>query len=216
MSVSTLQKLRVVVLLTMLSISLASCATPPIYWPEIKGVVLEAGTDKPLKAVFVTAWWTGQSGLAHIRTKCYRLQVTKTNEKGEFTMPGYLDGFSLLHRRNMGLFFHSRTHKELRNITTGNYAEQKKYYLEPITGTREERFDYLTKRGRGPTCDEGGKSIRSTYPIHKMVYEEAKALAKTPKEIKKLKWFRSRMASSIDKSYGNFSRKEREKKLMIL
>ena len=208
------QNLRYVLLLSLLSISLSGCTiNAPKHWPEKKGVVLELGTKKPLKDVFVTFMWGGRGGIVGVRSVCYHMQVTKTNAKGEFTMPSYFEGFSGLHRRHYSVFFNSRTHKEFKGTSVGIVSEQKVFRLKPITGTREERFNYLTKRGRGPSCHSAGTSKRSAFPIHKMVYEEVKSLAKTKEEKEKVKWLREIMASSIDTSFRRFTGEEEEKRI---
>ena len=208
------QKLNIVVLLSLFSISISGCTiNAPKHWPEKKGVVLELGTKKPLKDVFVTFMWEGRGGIVGVRSVCYHMQVTKTNEKGEFTMPSYFEGFSGLHRRHYSVFFNSRTHKEFKGTSVGIVSEQKAFSLKPITGTREERFNYLTKSGRGPSCHSAGESSRSAFPIHKMVYEEAKSLAKTKKEKNYVEYFiKRRMAYSLDETLYSLDDKEFEKR----
>ena len=72
MQITIKQNLRYLVLLSLLSISLAGCAIGlPKHWPEKKGVVLEAGTKKPLKDVFVVVRWRGVGGLVGVRSTCY-------------------------------------------------------------------------------------------------------------------------------------------------
>ena len=214
MQMITKQNLKYIFLFSLLSISISGCSiNAPKCWPEKKGVVLELGTKKPLKDVFVAFRWGGRGGLVGIRSVCYHMQVTKTNAKGEFTMPGYFEGFSSLHRRDYIITFNSRTHKEFKNTRVGITNEQKSFNLKPITGTREERFNYLIKSGRGPSCDSGGKSNRSAFPIHKMVYEEAKSLAKTKKEKKDVQWLRIIMASTIDKHIVSLVGEEQEKRV---
>lgn len=191
---------------------LVSCITSPRHWPAKTNRVLELGSNKPLKNVLVVANWEGTAGFLGPHIFCYHVESTTTNEKGEFTIPSYTS-FETMSSSSINLSFYSSKHKDASGQKIGPYYKHHDYYLEKFTGTPKERFKYLTSRGRGPSCGDGEKSRRNAFPFHKVVYEEAKLLAKTKEEKSDVKWLRERMASTIDTSYRKFTGDEQEKRI---
>lgn len=214
MNIMLKQKLKIVVLLSLFCIFLTACAiSSPHYWPEKTSRVLELGTNKPLKDVYVLARWKGVTGIVGVRTVCYHVESTKTNEKGEFTIPSYTEGFGSVVRGSIYLSFYSPKHKKAGNQKIDTYYKHNDYFIEKFTGTSKERFSFITGRGRIPSCHEAGKSLRNTFAVNKAVYEEAKLLAKSKEEKKDLQWLRIIMASTIDENIVSLIGEEQEKRV---
>ena len=203
-------------LLSFFGVFLTACAiSAPHYWPEKTSRVLELGTNKPLKDVIVMARWKGNAGLAGSQSWCYHVESTKTNENGQFTIPGFFEGFddSFLRRRFVYLSFYTSDHLKAKNQSIGPYYKHNDYYLEKFTGSHKERFKFITTRGRGPSCNGAGESRRNSFVFHKAIYEEAKSLAKTKEEKKTVKWLRDILASSIDANVVSLTGETLEKRV---
>ncbi|MCW8899740.1 MAG: hypothetical protein OQK75_02085 [Gammaproteobacteria bacterium] len=199
-----------------LSLGLSACAGGlPKYWPEKTSRVYDVSTNQPIQDVLVVATWHGTGGLEGARNDCYHLESARTNEKGEFTISEYSEGFSdaLKTQKYIHLSFYKLNYKLNENLISNSYIQNDNYYLEKFTGSPKERFAYITGRGRGPSCSSGGDSKRKSFDFHKAVYEEAKSLAKTIKEKEDVQWLKERMASQIDTSYRKFTGDEKERKV---
>lgn len=199
-----------------ISLGLTSCAGGlPRYWPEKTGRVLEYGTNKPLENVIVLARWQGVGGVAGPQDVCYQVETATTNSSGEFTLPGYNDGIgdSLLASRHISLSFYHSGYKTNRLRPGGKYYQTNDYYLDPFNGTTKERFEYFTIMVRSSICSESGISRRNAFVYYKILYEEAKLLAKTKEEKNDVKWIREIMAASLDENIVTLTGGELEERI---
>lgn len=205
------QNWNFVVLLTLLSICLAGCASEPAkFWPEKSGRVLDYKTKETIKDVYVLALWEGVGGVAGPQTRCYHVESAKTDEKGEFTIPEFHEGFGdgFLGSRYVALYFYAPNYFEPKYSKS---YEHNIFYLEKFMGTAEERFSFIA--GGWPGCHDAGESRRNAYAFHKAIYEEAKSLAKSNEEKITVKWLRQIVAGTIDKSVYSLIDEELEKRV---
>lgn len=213
MNKSVKHNLKFVVLLSLFSAILVGCASEPAkFWPEKSGRVLDYKTKEPMKDVHVLALWEGTGGVVGPQTRCYHVESAKTDEKGQFTIPVFFEGFGdgFLASRHIFLYFNAPNYFEPKY--SQSYTDNI-FYLEKFTGTPKEYFEFITTRGRGPSCHGAGESRRNTFIFHKAVYEEAKSLAKTKEEKQKVKWLRDVMASSIDANVVSLTGEKLEKRV---
>ena len=67
---------------------MSGCDAPKtVDWPEMRGLVLEEGSDKPIAGAIVVARWKGVA--AFTTSVCFHVESTETNEKGEYFFPAW-------------------------------------------------------------------------------------------------------------------------------
>lgn len=166
---------------------LTACGDIPMrQWFSHRAQVVDVDTEKPLEGVVVLARWTGRkSMLVDTQGTCYHVETATTDRNGWFEIPSYNEGlgkmsisgksnrFSFYHE---GYVFYSKT--ELLHL------HAKKIYMKKFKGTREERFKFLSEFNT--SCHESDNSEKNSYRIHKALYKEASALAKTSKDLRTL------------------------------
>lgn len=156
----------------------------------IEGKVLEEGTNKPIPGAIVVARWQGHlATFAHGKTVCYHVLSTTTGENGNYRFPAWKKEVAEDWQKNV------RPEDVIIAAHKPGYRESERYeknvqYLQPFTGGRGERLQYLDRVISSTSC--GDKSThQNLYRIHRAVYEEARAIAQTEeekKQVERLKW----------------------------
>lgn len=206
------QNLKIIVLFSLVGAFLTACAgSPPRYWPEKTGRVLDMKTKEPIRDVYVLALWEGTGGVVGPQTRCYHVESAKTDEKGEFTIHEFYESFGdgFLGSRYVALYFHASNYFEPKY--SQSYTDNI-FYLEKHTGTASERLTFIA--GGWPGCYSAGESRRNAYTFQKAIYEEAKSLAKTKKELETVNRLREILASTIDDNIVSLIGEEKEKRVM--
>lgn len=169
-----------------LLLTLPACAASTALSREpIEGVVLEAGTTKAIPGAIVIARWQGSSPvfIADSQTVCFHVETTTTDEQGRYRILPLPE--EPRHRRIEDKRVITTAYKSGYRYTRGGKGVD---YLQPFTGTREERLKYL-ERTYGSGCGASDGSERNSIPLLKAQYEEAKSLAQTPEEKRMLEFF---------------------------
>lgn len=203
------------VFLSLLSISLASCAIGlPRHWPEKTSRVLDVHTKKPIKDVYLIVKWKGYGGWVGVRTICYHVESAKTNKKGEFIIPEFSESFTngSLTSRHVSIYLYAPNYIES-EYKKKSYYKHNDYLVEKFIGNRKERFSYIGNMARRLSCNDSSKSSRNAYVIYKAIYEEAKLLAITKEEKKKVKWLKFIAAASFDENIYKLTGEALDKKV---
>ena len=203
------------VFLSLLSVALTSCAIGlPRHWPAKIGQVLDTHTKKPIKDVYLVAKWTGYGGVVGVRTICYHVESSKTDDNGQFMIPEFYEGFgdASYDRRHAIIYLYAPGYIESK-YHRSSYYKQKKYFLEKFIGTTKERFSYFTHTARSQNCHDAGESNSNVFAAYKAIYNEAKLLAKTTEEKNDVNWLKILAASKVDRSYEKFTGHKRKNKI---
>lgn len=161
------------ILLGLLSLPLNACA---LSGDAVEGKVLEEGTNKPISGAIVVVRWQGYVSIfpAETRNVCVHVASTTTDDQGRYHFPAW-------HKEA-----HIKGVKDLKpNVTAhqAGYQWSERYaknvqYLQPSSGGREERLEYLQKISRATGCHFAGESEKNLLLLRKALYEEAERLAK--------------------------------------
>jgi len=209
------------VFLSLFSVVLTSCAIGlPRHWPEKTGRVLDVHTKKPVKDAYLIVKWKGYGGWVGIRTICYHVESSKTNENGQFVIPEFNENFTdgSLSSRHASIYLYAPNYIESEYRRSNHHYKQKTYFLEEFKGTRKKRLDFLSS---GVACRNAGSSKKkllaaniAMYKEAKSLYEKNKSLVPKTKEEKKIFFFmKLRLASLIDDSHRKYTGIKKEKKI---
>lgn len=154
----------------------------PLACLAFDGRLLDASTGKPAAGVWVFGQWQVGGGFVISHSGCV-LAVTRTNEKGEFTLVGG-DGF-------LGRLFGPSSRAGVYTYKQGFMDrlpqpdnERNPYYIEPDTRPVIKRLEYLsyllgiTDCGTQYVLDHKSQLL----PLYRAVNEEAVSIAKTRRE----------------------------------
>lgn len=174
-------------------LTIVGCQLPKTHWPEMKGYVLEEGSNEPIANAFVVAQWSGHAAgtVGGGATICFHQAVTKTDAKGQYHFPEW---------KNKGQW------KTLNNQKVWVFAYKSGYglsdslsrdavYMPYFTGTAKDKFEVLSIVMRRTGCSSSDEPEVSIHQLRKLLYQEAKALPAsiTRNKSNGLDWF-SRMA----------------------
>ena len=153
-------------------------------WPERRGQVLEAGTNKPIPGAIVIVRWKGTASIwpADAQTQCYHVESATSNERGEYVIPAWRETAD---QRLLG------DKQVFTDAFKPGYARSPEYFkqesyrknielLESFKGTRGERLAELRRFNEATSCPDAGESKKNRLVLQKAVYEEARSLAITP------------------------------------
>src|SRR3989344_3963881 len=162
-----------------------------------EGKVLEEGTNKPIPEAIVIARWSGHlATFAHGKTVCYHVLSTTTNENGAYRFPAWKKKITEDWQKNVRpetviITVHKPGYAEYRppGYVRTEAFKQNIRYLKPFTGTREERFKYLTRIFGSSGCGTNDGSDRNSIPFMKALYDEATSIAQTQEEKRMLEFF---------------------------
>jgi len=153
------------------------------------GKVVDMTTSKPIPDAIVVVEWTGHLGYSG--TFCLHAATTKSDEHGKYIVPGWVKESKYSGATDRDVYV--AAYKP--GYTRSDKYEKDIIYLQPFTGTREERLEYLEKVARTSSCHLAGESERSLFPLYEAVYDEAKALVRTQEDQETLAWIRDLAAS---------------------
>lgn len=148
--------------------ALAACAADGI-------VVDENG--KPVKGAYVVAYWTANVGIAvQPHTKCYRSEITTTDENGRFqisSFSGSIDPFKTNRKLYVEIFVPGY------QLKSGS-SQGLRFAVTPLTGSKSEQFQQVYSFYRGAACGNDDAFL----PTLKARYKELVRLSETKAEIK--------------------------------
>lgn len=172
--------------LILAALPLAACA---LSGEEMNGRVLEEGTNKPISGAIVVVRWIGSttSGGMFVEssTACYHVETTTTDAQGNYQtkpwrQPQHKDYTVKFDRIGVDAY------KPGYGFPSKLSQVQEIEYLAPFKGPREERLAYLLRTSNSIQCNEAGESIRKTLPLQQTIYDEAKSIAQTPEDQKRV------------------------------
>ena len=183
-----------------------------------EGYVLEYGTNKPLKDVYVVAKWRGVTGIVDNVSVCYHMASTQTNENGYFMLPKFsmkLRSFFLADNYSY-LYFFKPGYTEYPGYKEQDEYRKKEYvpgiwHMKKFIGNTEKRFEYFKSLPPALLCTGAGKSLKNAYPLYEAVVYEAKRLANTEDQKQTVEWLRRIAARAAVMPSVNYDMRETEK-----
>jgi hypothetical protein len=163
-----------------------------LYGKRIAGQVVDADTGQPIAGAHVAFVW--ESGIIpsgftghNSRDICYHAAAAVTDQAGHFQVAPWRkwSTYSVNPEEPIALVY-------ARNYTPRQIPIHVGYYVPPIERTNErfalklfkgntdQRMDALFWGLSNKDCAYGGQSQKSLYPMLKVVYEEARSIARTP------------------------------------
>lgn len=175
----------------------------------IEGKVIDESTGKPMAGAIVVARWLGDvlAWPADSQTVCFHVLTATTDDDGNYRMPAWRKKseigpvFDQQHYVNAYKFGYEFATRKPDNTV----------YLRPFSGTREERFEYLSRIAE--SCSHRQQIEINLLPLYKALYEEARTLAITRDEkLKALYRLRDveRIELGSDQAWENFRQRQRE------
>jgi hypothetical protein len=166
----------------------------PLACLAFDGRLIDASTGNPAAGVWVFGQWQVGGGFVIGHSGCV-LAVTRTNDKGEFTLVGG-DGFlgRLFGPSNRpAIYTYLRDYKDR---TPRSTDERDPFFIEPDTRPTMERLEHLAFLLRMTDCGTRYVTEHKTelLPLYRAVNEEAVIIAKTLREQQVL----VRIASKLD------------------
>ena len=134
---------------------------------DIDGTVFDEQTKQPIQGVYVKAEWKVCIGIGHCNTFCGHMEIKKTDENGEYSMPKW-------HRGNLRLDAYKDGYEYSRMHDDDVYM--KKIKVDNI----EQRLRYIDRLGSG--CRGWMEAERFLAPLSRAIYDEASRIAVTAKE----------------------------------
>lgn len=192
--------------LALLCLLLSACAgtlTPRdvVQWPEIRGQVLEDGTDKPIEGAMLVARWSGMGPYSH--SECFHVEAATSDAQGNYVIPAWTnhdDSNRLTYQsvqltvyapgyiwvRSSGPFTNEETYNTYKNFTDWIEGEARTVKYMVLDGAgQEERFKYLMQVFVSTGCGGDGSEINSLVLLEELL-GELEGLAQTPEEKQKI------------------------------
>lgn len=148
------------------------------------GRVINEVTGKPIEGVFVIATWTGSVSLGPVaRSGCYKIEMTRTDKEGKFSLPDWsfnLNPFIWRRDRYVGYYF--TDFEESPNNNPKGLREppdEGDILMRPFAGDVEERLRLLAT-GLDEGCMSPFHLGQALFPFYQMNYEEARRIAQKP------------------------------------
>ena len=165
---------------------LPACDTDPGYssGKELRGVIVNADTGKPIPDAIVVAKWITSTGTAGgSELVCFHVGTATTNAAGEYYMPAWRQRspFSAKYERDIMVYAYKPGYRAQHRFPPreGYITEYIKDKLVPSQDTAKERLEYLDHVGRNTLCFQARESVGALLPLQKALLEEARSLAKS-------------------------------------
>lgn len=183
----TLQQGLLLSVFAVLLFPLTACA---LSGKALEGQVLEESTKKPIPDAIVVAHWIGTAfSFVESPTVCVHVMVTTTDAEGKYHFPFWHKESPITGVRDV--------HEVITAYKSGyeaylppGYGRTEEYrknirYLKPFTSGREERLRYLERVEQSTrVCRSPEAGEKNLLPFYQALYEEAKSLAETKKDLK--------------------------------
>jgi hypothetical protein len=172
-----------------------------LYGKRLAGQVVDAETGQPIAGAYVTFIWRSgiiPSGFTghNARDICYHAAGAITNSQGQFDVPAWRkwSTYDVYHVDPVVLVYeerHEPIQKALHSVVTYKPAEHldERYFLKRFSGTVDQRMDMLFFGLANQSCQYGGDSQKSMFPMLKAIYEEARAISRSPSQTNALHSF---------------------------
>jgi hypothetical protein len=150
----------------------------------VDGKVLEQGTHKPIPAAIVIASWQGAMfTFVDSRHTCIHVETATTDQAGHYHIPLWTASPKPpVHDVELLIVAYKAGYE------WAGYDERDKrvQYLKPFTGTKEERLNNMGRAFGILECGSPEEYRPVVEPLLRAMYEEAKSLATTDKDMERL------------------------------
>jgi hypothetical protein len=182
------------------ALSFAGCDALPLtlYGKRISGQVVDADTGLPIGGAHVAFLWEApvvpKDFSGHVsRTICYHAAAAAADSRGRFHIEPWTQWRTLDVRNAEATgavyapgYVPLEVLPETGPIKPPAERLNEAYRLKRFDGTADQRIETL-RRVAASSCDYGGESRRSLYPIMKAIYDEARQVAQTPEQLATLR-----------------------------
>jgi len=161
---------------------LPACDTDPGYssGKELRGVIVNADTGKPIPDAIVVADWITSSGTAGGGgLVCFHVGTATTNAAGEYYMPAWRQKspFSAKYERSIVIFAYKPGYRwPYPKVKYGVYPTDK---LIVSQEPANERLKFLEDVAHETLCFQARESVGALLPLQKALLDEARSLAKS-------------------------------------
>ena len=187
---------------------LPACDTDPGYssGKELRGVIVNADTGKPIPDAIVVADWITSSGTpGGGGLVCFHVGTATTNAAGEYYMPAWRQKspFSAKYERSIVIFAYKPGYRWPDLDPTKDYPTDT---LVVSRGSVSERLDYLEEVDRQTDCFSAYESMRALLPLRQAIYEEVRTLSASDEQRSLAKILCERIAEAAiisDRGYAD-------------
>ncbi len=176
-------------------VSIFMVASCTYFGGPVSGRVLDSETGNPIAGAVVVARWDGSvNAIVDSRNVCFHVETAISDAAGKYHMPlwwqrpesglliGYIgprvDAYRLGYE---GTYLHTKEAAE----------HPQDVYMKKYASSDEERFEFIGRRiFSGMSCLGAGPSTRNLFPLYVAAIREAKALAKSPREVEEVEGMR--------------------------
>jgi len=158
---------------------LPACDTDPGYssGKELRGVIVNADTGKPIPDAIVVADWITSSGTAGGGgLVCFHVGTATTNAAGEYYMPAWRQKspYSAKYERSSVIFAYKAGYRwPYPKVKYGDYpTDELVISQEPAA----ERLKFLDDVARNIGCFSAYESMRALLPLQQALYEEVRGM----------------------------------------
>jgi hypothetical protein len=147
----------------------------------LEGKVIDGSTGKPLSGVYVIGAWIGSSGIGVVaKSGCGKLDVTRTDEQGRFTLPKWSGSILtlLFGDENLNDYYYMRGYR----WEKGHPQIGETVVLVPDTRSPMERIGHISEIARDANCGSIQERVKKALPLYRVMYQEAAALASNREE----------------------------------
>ena len=165
-----------------------------LYGKRIAGQVVDADTGQPIAGAHVAFIWVSgiiPSGFTghNSRDICYHAAAAVTDQAGHFGVEPWRkwSTYSVYPEEPIALVY-ARNYAPRQIPLHLGFAiapierMNERFALKAFKGNNDERMEVLFWGLANRDCPYGGKSQRSLYPMLKLVYEEARSIARTQEQ----------------------------------
>ena len=142
----------------------------------LEGKVIDGSTGKPLAGVYVIGAWVVSSGIGVVaKSGCGKLEVTRTDEQGRFTLSKWSGNIlaHLIGDENLNDYYYVRGYR----WEKGHPQIGETVVLVPDTRSALERIGHISELTGDADCGSVQEQIKKALPLYHVMYEDAVAIA---------------------------------------
>jgi hypothetical protein len=147
----------------------------------LEGKVIDGSTGKPLAGVYVIGAWVVSSGIGVVaKSGCGKLEVTRTDEQGRFTLSKW-SGSILAHLigdENLNAYYYMRGYR----WEKGHPQIGETVVLVPDTRPPIERVRYIGELTAKADCGPWEEQKLKALAMYRSMYEDARSITSSSYE----------------------------------
>src|SRR5579864_3373572 len=172
-----------------------------LYGKRIAGQVVDADTGQPIAGAHVAFIWVSgiiPSGFTghNSRDICYHAAAAVTDQAGHFQIESWRkwSTYSVYPIEPIALVYASNYIPREIPLQEGRARApiermSERFALKVFNGNIDERMDEMWGGIANRGCMYGGKSQKSLYPLLKAIHDEARQIARSPSQLKRVRSF---------------------------